>query len=143
MNPVQPKRLEPECDHDAGCFRRKTLFPVRNANPVAELGSLVRRGDHEANGAAKFGARRNRERKGGPTSRAKFFLSAFQKTLRVLCYVGMRNVGGGGGDFARSRKPHDGGEVAAFDGTKKKSRSAQFPGRGHAVLGHVGISAAF
>src|SRR6266404_533582 len=83
MNPVQPERLEPECDHGACCFRRKTLSPVRNANPIAELSTLVRRRDHQTDGAAEFAARRNRDGKRRRTSRAKFFLSVLQKISRA------------------------------------------------------------
>src|SRR5258708_36141922 len=46
MNPVQPKRLESKRQHGAGCFRRKTLSPVRKANPIAEFSALVCRRDH-------------------------------------------------------------------------------------------------
>ncbi len=139
MNSVQPERLEPECDHGACCFRRKTLSPVRNANPIAELSTLVRRRDHQTDGAAEFAARRNRDGKRRRTSRAKFFLSVLQKTLRVVSCIGMRNVRGRSGNFARSCKPHDGGEVAAFERTQQQSRSAQFLRRGHAIIGILGF----
>ena len=134
MDPVQPKRLEPKRDRGACRFRRKTLAPVRDADPIAEFRAPVRRRNREADDDAEFAGRRNRDGKGGRPSRAKFFLSVCQKTLRIVFRVGMRNVCGCGGDFVRSRKTHDGGEVATFNGAQQESRSPQFLRSGHATL---------